>query len=177
MVCPGCRPTQDSDVCLLTSEYSLPIQSCRIKLVTIPGTSELHQTSSQKPILEVSCAILERFDQVLVAKRARGTAHGGLWEFPGGKLEENESAAESLVRELKEELGVQIRLVQTLKPSDTEEEKRILRLHPFRCTLVSGNPKPHEHSQIRWVHRTRLETFNWAPADIPVLRYFLALKR
>lgn len=126
-----------------------------------------------KPILKVSCAILEKNGQVLAAQRRRPHPLGGLWEFPGGKIELGESAEESLMRELDEELGIGISIESALKPADTEEGSRVIRLYPFRCSFSAPFPFPREHLQIIWLHHSRLNSLEWAPADLPVLMNYL----
>lgn len=128
---------------------------------------------AQKKILEVSCAIIEKHGQVLAAQRNRNSSMGGYWEFPGGKIEMGESPSDSLIRELKEEMGVRIHIFKALEPSLTEEKDQAIRLHPFRCFLPGEYPFPREHLQILWVHPDRLGALNWAPADIPVLGQYL----
>lgn len=133
----------------------------------------LTEKNISKPVLEVSCAIIEKNGFVLAAQRERSGSMGGFWEFPGGKIESGESAQDCLIRELEEELGVQIQIEEPMEPVSTQESSRIIRLHPFRCTFSTQFPIPREHVQILWLHHSRLKTLNWAPADLPVLANYL----
>lgn len=75
---------------------------------------------------------------------------GGLWEFPGGKVEVGEQAAEALARELREELGIGVVVGEPLSPVIWDYGRGPFRLLPFHCAISDGSPEPLEHSELRW---------------------------
>lgn len=129
-----------------------------------------------EPLLVV-CAILEHEGKVLVARRGPSMRMAGFWEFPGGKVEPNESVEAALVREIKEELGLEIEVGVALPVSDWDSGKRLIRLLPFVCRLLRGELHLLEHDAIEWVAPNVLMDRNWAPADIPVVQHFLKMQQ
>lgn len=125
--------------------------------------------------LRVVCAVLERGDRVLAARRPEGKALAGLWEFPGGKIEPGETPPEALVRELREELGIEAVVGAALTPVRHAHPGGLLELHPFRCR-TGGEPAAAEHAELRWCLPEELEALAWAPADIPIVRELLAAR-
>lgn len=123
---------------------------------------------------DVTCAIIESGERVLVARRAETAERGGLWEFPGGKVAPGEAEAECLRRELREELGIDVEVATRLEPVLHREPDREIRLIPFVCTLVRGQPLPLEHERILWSTCEELVGLAWCPADIHVLRQYLS---
>ena len=123
--------------------------------------------------LDVVCAVLERNGTIMIAKRPEGKKLGGLWEFPGGKVEAGESAEQALHRELQEELGCEVRITRGLPPCEHAYDWGVIRLIPFVCELgtASPEPHPHEHSELAWVTLDELGHFGLAPADLPVVKW------
>ncbi|WP_193212182.1 (deoxy)nucleoside triphosphate pyrophosphohydrolase [Luteolibacter marinus] len=117
--------------------------------------------------------IVDTSGRVLACRRPAGKHLGGKWEFPGGKVEAGEGPAAALVRELEEELGIRVETGEALTPVIWDYGRGPIRLHPFVCRIVSGNPHPHEHSEIRWCGRDELAGLDWAEADVPILREWL----
>lgn len=99
------------------------------------------------------------------------------WEFPGGKIDPGESAEECLVRELREELRILVRLKQKLPASTHHYPSVTVTLHPFVCTMVTGHAEPQEHDTVTWFDPEALRTLDWAQADVPVLSAYLAARR
>ena len=129
-------------------------------------------------MIDVACAIILRPDgTVLAARRGPTMRLPGLWEFPGGKIEVGESSGEALAREIDEELGVGIHLLRELAPVEHHYPDFSIRLHPWICEITSGELRPVEHSEIRWLDALALPCLDWAEADIPVLHALLALAR
>ena len=118
----------------------------------------------------VAAGVLEREGKTLAAKRKSGSHLEGHWEFPGGKIEPNESPEDCLVRELAEEIGV---LVVPRGILDVVfhryPEKSVLLLF-YRCELLEGDPRPIECDEVRWVDLADLPSLDWAPADVPFVR-------
>ncbi len=124
--------------------------------------------------LQVSCAIIEQDGLVLAAQRSEAMSLPLKWEFPGGKLHPHEKAADCLVREIKEELGVAISILSALPPSDWQYATFAITLYPFVCQLEPGKMKLAEHKAIAWVKPADLLNLDWAEADIPVVQNYLA---
>ena len=129
-----------------------------------------------KKHLHVVCALIERDGRVLVAQRPAEKAQGLLWEFPGGKLEAGESAEAALVREIREELCVEIALGERLADAGHDYGKFAITLMPFRATLREAGAEPHatEHVALRWCAPEELRGLSWAPADVPIVEEYLA---
>ncbi|MHB1078939.1 MAG: (deoxy)nucleoside triphosphate pyrophosphohydrolase [Prosthecobacter sp.] len=123
------------------------------------------------PPVPVVCAIIVRGEHIMLAQRPPDKKLGGLWEFPGGKVEPGESAETALHRELHEELGCTVRISQTLPPFVHAYDWGSIELIPFICELTaeSSEPHPHEHTALVWVERSQLRNYNLAPADVPLL--------
>lgn len=96
------------------------------------------------------------------------------WEFPGGKLEEDETLEDCLKREIKEELGIGVKILERLPSSKHRySEKKIIELIPFRCSLQTSEIDLKEHSKIEWATISQLKNFDWAEADIPIVQHYI----
>lgn len=116
--------------------------------------------------------ILRREGKVLLACRPEGDSLAGYWEFPGGKVEPGETDAEALIREMEEELGIQVEVLGPAGVSTTQQGGRIIHLKGYFCTLTSGEPHPHFHQNLAWAEPQELKSYSLAPADIPFLSLF-----
>lgn len=123
--------------------------------------------------MEVVCALIEDRGRVLVARRSAQQSLPLKWEFPGGKIEPGETEAEALVREIREELGVDITVGQALRSVIQAYPDFSLTLHPRLCRITSGIPATHEHAKIEWRDPSDLKDLDWAEADIPILEEYL----
>lgn len=121
--------------------------------------------------VDVVCAILKRGETVMIARRPEGKQLGGLWEFPGGKVEPGETAEAALHRELREELGCAVCITRSLPACEHAYDWGLIRLIPFECELMPSSPEPHphEHSALAWVTLAELSSYDLAPADLPVV--------
>ena len=124
-------------------------------------------------MINVVCAIIERSGKTLVAKRPAFKSMGGKWELPGGKIEPGEDPREAIIREIREELGCQVVVRTELAPHEHQYPDFAIRLIPFICTLVEGDPRPLEHEEIIWADRGKLMSLDWADADIPIVNSYL----
>jgi 8-oxo-dGTP diphosphatase len=129
--------------------------------------------SRNKPIIKVTCAIIERDGRVLAAQRSEAMSMSLKWEFPGGKLEDGEDPAACLIREIREELGVDVRILHALSPVLHDYGTWTIELLPFICEITSGGIVLHEHRAITWKEPRQLLDLDWPDADIPVIREYL----
>lgn len=126
---------------------------------------------SQNKIVEVAAAVLQRSDgSFLLAQRPAGKIWAGYWEFPGGKLEQGESARDALVRELREELGIEVHNAYPWLMRVFTYPHATVRLHFFRVTSWSGELHPHEGQQFSWQQPTSVLVAPILPANAPILR-------
>lgn len=117
----------------------------------------------------VTAGVITRDDgKVLLVRRGPQESLSGYWEFPGGKVEEDESEAECLARELKEELGIQVEVGKFLSESHYVYEHGDFLLKAFSARIVSGKLALSVHDELSWVNSTELESYRLAPADIPI---------
>jgi mutator protein MutT len=112
-------------------------------------------------------AALVRQGRVLATRRTRPPEAAGRWELPGGKVEAGETPQEALVREVREELGCEVRVTGALSGEQPIRAGSTLRV--LRAELVSGDPMPHEHDALRWLGPEELEQVAWLPPDQPFL--------
>lgn len=122
-----------------------------------------------KEIPVVGAAILKD-GKLLAAKRSEGRSLGGMWEFPGGKIEVTETVNQALHREIYEEFGAESTIYQEFH--DVFEKKyefgKVI-LHVLYATLDSEITKTIEHEELRWVNPEEALSLNWAPTDIPAI--------
>lgn len=125
--------------------------------------------------IKVSCAIIEQYGRVLVTQRSESMSQAMLWEFPGGKIEEGETEEECLVREIKEELNLEILPLQRLTPVLQPLGAKTIELIPYLCQYNKGTIQLAEHRAYQWVKPEDLTNYNWCPADLPVVEEYLAM--
>ena len=122
-----------------------------------------------KPLIEVSCAVIMDGDLVLVTQRSELMPHPLKWEFPGGKLKPGETPEACIIREIWEELGVEISVMQLLPSVRHSYSDSTIKLIPFVCTIRKGGIDLREHRSCRWVHRSELDEIDWLEADVKVV--------
>lgn len=127
-------------------------------------------------MIHVTCAIIQHEGKILICQRSAQMNLPLKWEFPGGKIEPDESREACLAREVQEELGITIRISQQLTAVKHHNGDFALTLYPFVCDLAGGVLLPTEHAQAIWVHRNELMGYDWAAADIPVVREYLMMR-
>jgi 8-oxo-dGTP diphosphatase len=128
------------------------------------------EASGSDSMIDVVCGVVEDGNgNILVCRRPAGKHLGGMWEFPGGKIDSGETPSAALIRELTEELGIEVAVGHPLPEVIWPYESVTIRLIPYRCQIVSGEPRPLEHDEIRWCPHGELATLKWAPADVPIL--------
>ena len=132
---------------------------------------------SAKLVLVAACALIDVDGRVLLAQRPPGKAMAGLWEFPGGKVESGERPEDSLIRELKEELGIIVReacLAPLTFASHAYPEFHLL-MPLFVCRRWDGVVTPREGQRLAWVRPNRLREYPMPPADEPLIAHLTAL--
>lgn len=119
--------------------------------------------------IHVAAAILLDGNKILACQRGYGEFKGG-WEFPGGKLEPGETAEQACVREIKEELSVDIEIDYHLYTAEHDYDSFHLSMDCFVCSIVSGTIIDNEHEDMRWLPLNTLWSVDWLPADIKVVK-------
>ncbi|WP_368373063.1 8-oxo-dGTP diphosphatase MutT [Rubellimicrobium arenae] len=129
-------------------------------------------TGTAKPIVLVAAvALIDADGRVLLAQRPEGKTMAGLWEFPGGKVEPGETPEAALIRELREELGIDTHascLAPLTFASHAYEAFHLL-MPLFVCRRWQGTPQPQEGQVLNWVRPTDLRSYPMPPADIPLV--------
>ena len=124
-----------------------------------------------KTVLVSAVALIDVDGRVLIAQRPEGKSMAGLWEFPGGKVEEGETPEAALIRELHEELGIDTWsscLAPLTFASHSYEEFHLL-MPLFACRKWQGTPMSRENQALKWVRARNLKDFPMPPADIPLI--------
>jgi 8-oxo-dGTP diphosphatase len=127
-------------------------------------------TSKETPALVVTAAVIERDGKILVARRRPGLVAGGLWEFPGGKLEAGEDPRRGLERELEEELGVTAKAGELLCTVPFPGPLRSFELVVFRVDLLSDDLRLTDHDEIAWLAPAEMDESLFSKPDRPVVR-------
>jgi 8-oxo-dGTP diphosphatase len=128
-------------------------------------------------LLVVACALIDADKRVLISRRPEGRPMAGLWECPGGKVEEGETPEDALIRELDEELSV--RVTKPCLAPLTFASHDYLEFHILLPLFISrrweGTPTPREAQEIRWVRANRLRDYPMPPADEPLISHLADL--
>jgi 8-oxo-dGTP diphosphatase len=127
-----------------------------------------------RPLPKVTAAVIHRDGKILVARRRKDIRFGGLWEFPGGKLEESEEPETGLERELAEEFGVQTRVERFLCGVTFRSRSLSIELLVFRVAHVSGDFRPIDHDEIGWFEPAEMDASMFTEPDRPVVRLLQA---
>lgn len=128
------------------------------------------ELSRSQTVIPVVGAVIERDGLMLCAKRVPHGPHGGLWEFPGGKIEPGETPEGALAREILEELDCTVEVLHAVaSSSDATATGNLIQFTAFRCRIITGEPRLVEHTELRWLPVAALHELEWAPVDIPVV--------
>jgi len=120
-------------------------------------------------MIEVTAALIRRADKILIARRPGRDELAGLWEFPGGKLEEGESPEECLAREILEELAITISVGEFFADSIYEYPGKVVHLMAFWADWTEGEIKACAHDAVVWSSAAELREYTFAPADRPIV--------
>lgn len=125
-------------------------------------------------MIDVVAAIIKNEDgRILIARKKKGKSLEGYWEFPGGKVEKGEKLEESLVRELKEEMDIDIKVNEYFDENIHTYEKTTVRLIAFIAEIQKGKISLKDHDMYNWVDINELKDFCFAPADVPLVEKLL----
>lgn len=120
--------------------------------------------------LQVAAAVIQDGDKIMIARRSPDKHLGGLWEFPGGKIEEGEKPEETLVRELQEEFGALTEIGDYIMTVNHTYPTVTIDLHTFFAKIVGGEFRLIDHDQVAYVKVDELQNYQLAPADIPIMQ-------
>jgi 8-oxo-dGTP diphosphatase len=132
---------------------------------------------SAKIVLVAACALVDADGRVLLAQRPEGKTMAGLWEFPGGKVEDGEMPEQSLIRELQEELGIVVKeacLAPLTFASHAYPDFHLL-MPLYVCRRWEGQVAATEGQKLAWVKPNRLRDYEMPPADVPLISHLMAL--
>ena len=124
--------------------------------------------------LRVVAAIIEKNEKILIAQRLKGE-FAGLWEFPGGKIEEGETPEQALIREIEEEFDTELNIEKYLTTVEHQYDSFYLVMDCFICSIKSGNLTLHDHMAYKWIN-PHVENIDWVPADVKVINAYLENK-
>ena len=121
--------------------------------------------------IAVACAVIKQEGKILCAQRSAKMSMALKWEFPGGKIEREESAEACVRREVREELGVDVVVGEPLAPLTHDYGSFSVSLFPFICEEISGTIRPREHEAVVWLAPEDLPALDWAEADRPLIEW------
>lgn len=135
--------------------------------------------STESPLakekIDAPIAIVIRRKLVLITQRKADDTLGGYWEFPGGKCETGETLEECLARELREEIDIVAQPIQRLDTIEHDYPTAVIRLHPFICRHIQGEPKLIECQDARWIEPLALRQYQFPPANDELIEQIIAL--
>ena len=120
--------------------------------------------------IKVVAAIIQKENKILATKRGYGEFIN-MWEFPGGKIESGETKKQALVREIKEELNIEINVDKFAIDIEYQYPNFYLFMSCFMCSIKEGSIELLEHNDGKWITKEELNTLNWLPADIDAVNY------
>ena len=129
-----------------------------------------------KPRIEVGAAVIFNQGNILISQRDDSSHLSGLWEFPGGKREDNESFEECVRREIQEELNVEVAVENLFEAVEYEYAEKIVLLKFYRCQYVGGEPKALGCRQFQWVSPSNLPSYTFPPANETVIQKLIQME-
>ena len=121
------------------------------------------------PPIEVAAALVFRRGRLLISRRPHGTHLPGLWEFPGGKRDGDETLEQCIARELREELGIEVEGIQCVEKIVHAYQEKTVEIHFFWCAWQCHEPQTLACAEHRWIGRSELRNFEFPPADARLL--------
>lgn len=136
-----------------------------------------HEDSRPSELISVCAGVILLSGKVLLARRASGRSHEGLWEFPGGRIEPGETPGEALRRELREELGIEAEIGAEAARSRVDGERGVIELIALLVPRFTGEITLSDHDRIAWVEARRLTEYDLIPADVEIAQAVAAHRR
>lgn len=118
--------------------------------------------------MQVVCGVIFHQGKYLIAKRSKGIDEG-IWEFPGGKVEKNETKEMAIVRELKEELQIDVQVQEYLMTIEDHHTEEVIYVSAYACEIMNGIPVLQVHDEYQWVKPRELYKYVFQSSDIPLL--------
>ncbi|MFH1738282.1 MAG: A/G-specific adenine glycosylase [bacterium] len=126
----------------------------------------VRQPKQRIPHYDIVAAAIRKNGRYLLGKRPPGGMLSGLWEFPGGKVEQGETREQALVRELEEEIGITIRVDSHITSVDHTYSHFKISLHLYECEIIGGKPQAKYHSEVKWILRSQFDRYAFPAADL-----------
>lgn len=123
----------------------------------------------KKSVHVVGAIIENENNEIFCALRGPDMSLAGYWEFPGGKIEADETPEQAIAREIREEFNCAIEVGEKVEDTTYEYENVIVRLETYKAWLIEGQPVALEHAEAKWVSRDEITRLNFAPADVPAV--------
>ena len=123
-------------------------------------------------MIRVTAAIIESENKILIAQRkAKDNLFGGLWEFPGGKIEDGETPEDCMARELKEELEIEVEVGTLITSNKHVYPDGIFELLAYKVEHISGNFVLNDHDEVKWITIDEISKYDFPPANTPIINY------
>ena len=122
-------------------------------------------------MIDVVAAVIKNNNKYLIAQRNRNKHFAYYWEFPGGKVDKQETFENALKREIKEELSINIRVFNHIASEKHKDEKINVNVHYFLCESLNENIILSEHEDMKWLKKNDLKQFKMAPGDSKIIKY------
>ncbi len=122
-------------------------------------------------MIEVSCSLIVEKGRILIAQNRATSDHPGSWEFPGGKVKKDETPEQSIVREIKEELNLEVKVILRLEAVEYDYGHKQIRLIPFLCAGVDGEIALNDHEAVKWVNLKESLDIDFSEADKVLLEH------
>ncbi|MBO6607405.1 (deoxy)nucleoside triphosphate pyrophosphohydrolase [Psychroserpens sp.] len=121
--------------------------------------------------IEVVCGIIKKRDKIFIAKKRKDKSLAGYWEFPGGKIEHSENAEDALKRELYEELGMKVKVLNRITSNTHNYDEIQVFLIAYLCEFKEASYEMTDHDQYAWISKNEFNNYKMAPADLPIIEY------
>lgn len=138
---------------------------CEARAAGVEDVRPVRLPKTRIPRHEIVVAVIKRHGRYLLGKRPSKGLLGGLWEFPGGKVRRGESHRRALIREIREEIGLGVKVGELIASARHAYSHFTVTLHVYRCTPVRGRPKPCFHTALRWVPKAHFSRYAFPKAN------------
>jgi len=130
----------------------------------------MQEKTPNKPHKKIGVAVIfNQENQILIDRRLQGGELGGFWEFPGGKIEDQETVEACIKREIREELGIEIEIKNHLISIDHDYTNFKVSLNVYLCQHLTGIPQPLECAEVRWINLDQIDQFTFPPANLAII--------